>query len=151
MTDATQLAFSLIQQPVVATVMVAVGLAGILKVANEFMRLRSNLREKPEPREVQEEARTAGHSLSERITELDGRVDMVEAAHESLDAQVAGHERELAYGRERETACAGRLHKRLDEQAIVLNRMDGKVEEGMKHITASLSEVRTIVLNRRNP
>ena len=146
MTDATQLAFSLIQQPVVATVMVAVGMAGILKVANEFMRLRQNLREKPEPREVQDEARAAGHGLSERVTELNGRVDLVASDHSSLSRIVDAHERELAISRERESACAGKLHKRIDDIAGLQHLTSGKVDEGFKHLSASLSEIRSIVL-----
>jgi len=112
----------------------------------------SKLRAKPEPAEVQSEARGAGAVLSERVTQLHGRVDLCEAAERMLDSQIDNHERELSAQRERESTCAGKLHKRLDDLAAVANRTDAKVEEGMKHLTASVSEIRTLVIShRRNP
>ena len=146
LSDANSLAFALIQQPVIAACTVALGLAGILKVANEFMRLRTNLREKPEPRDVQDEARAAGHGLSERVTELNGRVDLVASDHSTLARIVESHERELSTGRQREDACAGKLHKRIDDIAALQHLTSGKVDEGFKHLSASLVEIRSIVL-----
>lgn len=141
------LAKALIEQPMMAAAVVAVGAMAILKIVNEVIRLRETLRPRPAPQEVQDEARAAGHGLSERVTELDGRVSLEVSARQAFQERVDNHERELAAARERESNCSGKLHKRIDELALMVSHNGGKQEEGMKHITSSLSEIRNIVLS----
>jgi hypothetical protein len=147
MNDATDIAQSLISQPMMAAAVVCVGAMSILKIVNEFIRLRETLSPKPAPQEVQDEARAAGHGLSERVTELDGRVSMEVSARQAFQERVDAHERELAAVRDRESLCAGKLHKRIDELALMVSHNGGRLDEGMIHITASLTEIRNIVLS----
>lgn len=146
MNDPAALAQALIQQPMMAAVVVAVGLTCILKLVNEAMRLRASLAPKPEPREVQDEARAGAAGISERVTCMSGRVDRVGSQHETLVARVDHQENELVAMRERETNCAGRIHKRIDEIATIQAHTAGKVDEGFTHLKQSLAEIRLIVL-----
>jgi len=146
MNDASAIAQALISTPMMAAAVVAVGGMAILKMVNEVIRLRQQFNPKPAPQDVQDEARAVGHGLSERVTELDGRVSIEVCARKAFQDRVDAHERELAAARERESLCAGKLHKRIDELAHMVCNNGGRQEEGMRHITASLSEIRTIVL-----
>lgn len=126
---------------------VLLGGAALMVVVNQVLTIASRLKTKPEPREVQAEAREQAFGISERVACLGGRVERVDAAHNTLVARVDHHEGELVTMRDRETNCAGRIHKRIDEIATIQAHTAGKVDEGFAHLKQSLSEIRLIVLS----
>jgi hypothetical protein len=142
MNDATDIAQSLISQPMMAAAVVAVGVMAILKMVNELVRLRDNLRQKPEPQAVKDEAIAATAQVAQRVVK-------VESISQDLSRCLDRHESDICSLRTHERECAARVHARIDEIATVVNHTNGKVEEGMKHVTESLKEIRLIVLTKK--
>lgn len=144
MNDQLALAEALIKQPIMAAAVVAVGGMAILKGVNEVLRLREMLKPKPAAQEVKDEAQAATACVTERVVKI-------ESSHKDLERRVCGHDTDITSLRCAERACAERVHARIDEIATVTNHTNGKVEEGMKHLNASLKEIRLIVLARKEP
>jgi hypothetical protein len=138
------LAKALIEQPMMAAAVVAVGAMAILKIVNEVIRLREHLLPKPATQEVRDEAAVATAHVTERVVKI-------EASTKDLDRRVAGHDADILSLRNAEHECAARVHERIDDIATVVNHTNGKVEAGMSHITASLKEIRLIVLAKKEP
>lgn len=151
MTDpnATAIASALLQSPTILAVLVGVGLVVICKGVNEVQSLIDRNRQKPAPREVQDEARAGAAGLGNRVTELKGRIDLAEAADRQHDKRLDDHDEELAQQRERESLCAGKLHKRMDELASIVSHNGGVLSEGLANIKASQAELRSLILSGR--
>jgi hypothetical protein len=124
-------------------VTVLLGGAALLVVANQAMLLIKSTRAKPEPAEVQQQARADVAGLGHRVTR-------VEADHQSLAERVEQHAEVLDAIHCRERECEGKLHKRLDDVSEKLNTLGGKYAEGMQGVRESLSEIRAIVLSRKH-
>jgi hypothetical protein len=136
------LAKALIEQPMMAAAVVAVGAMAILKIVNEALRLRETLRQKPEPQEVKDQAIAANAHVTERVVK-------VESTTQDLARRVANHDADICSLRTAEHDCAARVHKRIDEVATVVAHTNGKVEEGMKHITKALDGINSFLLSRK--
>jgi hypothetical protein len=142
MTESASIAESLISQPMMAAAVVAVGAMAILKIVNEVIRLRETLRPKPEPQEVKDQAIAANTQVTERVVK-------VESTTQDLARRIASHDTDICALRTHERDCAARVHQRIDEIATVVHSTNGKVAEGMKHMTESLKEIRLIVLTKK--
>jgi hypothetical protein len=142
MNDASAIAQALISTPMMAAAVVAVGGMAILKMVNEVIRLRETLRPKPEPQEVKDQAIAANTQVTERVVK-------VESTTQDLARRIASHDTDICALRTHERDCAARVHQRIDEIATVVHSTNGRVAEGMKHMTESLKEIRMIVLAKK--
>lgn len=136
MTDpisASDIAQALLKEPLSAATVVMVGLSALATGLQKALTLRQMLMPKPAAREVQDEARATGAQIGTRVA--------------TLETRVASHGKRIDDLEHHDQMCEGKLHKRVDELAALLNRTSGAVETGMAHLTTGLAELRQAVIN----